>query len=406
MALLMTMNDIMNDTSGKGQYLVVSAQPGDARRTSQHPWSYKSKINCSPGHYPPDYCTLTKAYFHHSDRIFYLNTTHSIPNPAWSTQLWTTKTVNIKSDIQCHHLYHKAFIFTFFFYYGHSNNFHLHYDTLIPIYSQLRFIESSNQLPLSNQSIVLMPTVEKKRMEILDWDTDAFTSTYKDSYFMEALKVLTGPHAFLPMSKASFNQYPNAKTCFEEAKLGTPRVEFTDKKLIRGYISFILRRLRIKKTTPKAARIALIKRTNRRLILNQDELINSVKSLANIELVDFNGMTFKQQVKLMRKYSVLIGMNGAGLMNGLFLPKGAVNIQLVPYKAQLNFKEFGSLLSVRGPYLEWHNQHEHLNHDVPGDNYHGQADTIVKVDEFVELIKKALNTGLNAKLQKRVKTEL
>ena len=108
----------------------------------------------------------------------------------------------------------------------------------------------------------------------------------------------------------------------------------------------------------------------------------------------------------MRKYSTLIGMNGAGLINGLFLPQGGVNVQLVPYKAQLNFVEFGSLLSARGPYLEWHNQHENLNRDVPGDKYHGQADTIVNVDEFIELVKKVLRTGLNAELEKRKKTEL
>lgn len=129
-------------------------------------WLFNSKISCQSGHYPPDYCTLTYAYFNHSDRIFYLNTDDSIPNPSWSTQLWPTKTTRFHTSISCHQVYDKAFAFTFFFYYGQSNNFHLHYDTLIPIYSELKLLENSNQLDLTNQAVALMPTVEKIRMEV------------------------------------------------------------------------------------------------------------------------------------------------------------------------------------------------------------------------------------------------
>ena len=37
----------------------------------------------------------------------------------------------------------------------------------------------------------------------------------------------------------------------------------------------------------------------------------------------------------MQKYTVLAGVNGAGLMNGLYLPPFSVAVQLVPYNASV-----------------------------------------------------------------------
>ena len=162
-----------------GKWLIVSANedsvvpnealiqsPSNSKTNNDDGWSFNSKISCQSGHYPPDYCTLTYAYFNHSDLIIYLNTYDSIPNPSWSTRLWSTKTIHFDASINCHRVYDKAFAFTFFYYYGQSNNFHLHYDTLIPIYSELKLLENGNQLNLTDQAVAFMPTVEKIRMEV------------------------------------------------------------------------------------------------------------------------------------------------------------------------------------------------------------------------------------------------
>lgn len=97
-------------------------------------------------------------------------------------------------------------------------------------------------------------------------------------------------------------------------------------------------------------------------------------------------------------------MNGAGLMNAIYLPEGAVAIQLSPFNAtQLNVNEFGRVLQSRGPYLEWRNGHPEMSHsDRTRDPYNSQADTVVNVEEFVELIQKALRTGINRKLQQEL----
>jgi len=92
----------------------------------------------------------------------------------------------------------------------------------------------------------------------------------------------------------------------------------------------------------------------------------------------------------MQSFNVLIGMNGAGLINALYMPSDSVVIQLVPYQAQLNFKEYGQLLRLRGPYLEWHNNHENKSVPVPGDQSCSNDNTIVDVNEFVDLVKKAI----------------
>jgi len=90
----------------------------------------------------------------------------------------------------------------------------------------------------------------------------------------------------------------------------------------------------------------------------------------------------------MQKYAVLIGMNGAGLTNGLYLPPGSVVIQLVPhpYRLQVNHVAFGELLrgGAGGGYLEWQNKHANLT-----DFQHG--DTVVTVSEILDIARQALD---------------
>eukprot|EP00750_Incisomonas_marina_P020828 INCI4095.1.p1 GENE.INCI4095.1~~INCI4095.1.p1 ORF type:complete len:575 (+),score=81.77 INCI4095.1:114-1838(+) len=103
-------------------------------------------------------------------------------------------------------------------------------------------------------------------------------------------------------------------------------------------------------------RVGIIHRQARRRILNEDDLVAVGKELdIGIEILHFEKHSFAEQVNLALNLDVLIGMNGAGLINALYLPPHAVSIQLVPFGKPVNFDEFGALLAARGPYLEWHN---------------------------------------------------
>ena len=107
------------------------------------------------------------------------------------------------------------------------------------------------------------------------------------------------------------------------------------------------------------------------------------------------------QVRLTLNYTIIAGINGAGLTNCLFRPTGAVAIQLVPYNAtNLNFKEFAALLKSRGHYLEWHSTDPESSIMGAAKSFEN-ADTVVNSDEFVGLLFRALVVGINKKLIER-----
>lgn len=103
-------------------------------------------------------------------------------------------------------------------------------------------------------------------------------------------------------------------------------------------------------------------------------------------------------MELTHNFTIIAGMNGAGLTNCLFLPAGAVAIQLVPYNAKnLNFEEFGILLKSRGHYLEWHCSNPNDSTIAAGGTFEN-ADTTVNNDEFIGLLFKSLIVGINKEL--------
>ena len=103
-------------------------------------------------------------------------------------------------------------------------------------------------------------------------------------------------------------------------------------------------------------------------------------------------------MQLTLNFTIIAGMNGAGLTNCLFLPTGAVAIQLVPFNAtNLNFKEFETLLKSRGHYLEWHSTDPDSSIMGAAGSFEN-ADTIVNSDEFVGLLFQALIVGINKEL--------
>ena len=86
------------------------------------------------------------------------------------------------------------------------------------------------------------------------------------------------------------------------------------------------------------------------------------------------------------------------MTNCLFLPTGAVAIQLVPFNAtNLNFKEFETLLKSKGQYLEWHSTDPDSSILGAAGSFEN-ADTIVNSDEFVGLLFQALIVGINKEL--------
>ncbi len=90
---------------------------------------------------------------------------------------------------------------------------------------------------------------------------------------------------------------------------------------------------------PKQQRLVVYaKRTSKRRCLNREQLLETVRNVptdgggaAEVKEVQQGKMGFKEQVGLMARTRLLIGMHGADLTNCMFLPKGSVVIEINPW---------------------------------------------------------------------------
>ncbi|CAM9269498.1 unnamed protein product [Phaeothamnion confervicola] len=70
-----------------------------------------------------------------------------------------------------------------------------------------------------------------------------------------------------------------------------------------------------------------------RVLKNEVELAAVVRegNLIDFEVVDLAQLTFREQLQLLRRTTVLVGVHGAGLMNVLFLAEEAVLVEIHPF---------------------------------------------------------------------------
>ena len=77
----------------------------------------------------------------------------------------------------------------------------------------------------------------------------------------------------------------------------------------------------------------IVHRAAERRILNSDEIIRAFSRPplgVKAQLVDFGGLTMREQVRLMGRTRYLLGVQGAGMSNALFLPDSATVLLLKP----------------------------------------------------------------------------
>ncbi|KAK1799549.1 hypothetical protein P4O66_000430 [Electrophorus voltai] len=105
--------------------------------------------------------------------------------------------------------------------------------------------------------------------------------------------------------------------------------------MFRAFSQHVLHRLNIPQEGPMEGRIRvtlLSRSTEYRRILNQQELINALKTVAlfEVKLVDYKykDMSFLEQIRVTHNSDIFIGMHGAGLTHLLFLPDWAVIFEL------------------------------------------------------------------------------
>eukprot|EP00607_Mallomonas_marina_P005301 CAMPEP_0182435360 /NCGR_PEP_ID=MMETSP1167-20130531/75301_1 /TAXON_ID=2988 /ORGANISM="Mallomonas Sp, Strain CCMP3275" /LENGTH=230 /DNA_ID=CAMNT_0024626341 /DNA_START=79 /DNA_END=768 /DNA_ORIENTATION=- len=104
----------------------------------------------------------------------------------------------------------------------------------------------------------------------------------------------------------------------------------------------------------KRVRIGLISRRKKRFILNEYELVDAVIAMGyECILLPLEAMTIYEQTRELRTLDVLIGIHGSALDNSVFLHKGSVMVQLLPYKVEhrVTFKSSAVAAGIR--YMEW-----------------------------------------------------
>ena len=361
----------------------------------------KSQISTLPGHYPSMVCKIQLAALNATGEYFvYAGVQDYIKNVCMGSTLdvWDIRAFPKKVTLDfiqhdpndanhCHEIHDLGMVFLVFYWAKSSNYFHLHYDMVLPLFKFMH--QYTKGIP--DSAIVLMPSVETTRLQKIHWETDAFDD--KSKYWNELIKLIAGKKNIMPLNRALLKEKRNI--CFKELYFGTMQhahnMPHTGSEHIPKYVNYIWKQLKISPFKKfKEHRVGIISRKNRRRILNEDELVSVIKPLAEVDLLTFEKMTVKEQIEAMQQYTVLVGVNGAGLMNGLYLPSHSVAIQIVPYNCTVNWKEFGAILEARGPYLVYHNEHPDRSVTKPYDRYNNNPDTNVHPGEFKDLIEKAL----------------
>jgi hypothetical protein len=62
--------------------------------------------------------------------------------------------------VTCDEVYNKGHVFAVFYHYG-SNYFHMHVDSLLPLFKAIYYKQENR-----NRPVVIMPAVEKERLEV------------------------------------------------------------------------------------------------------------------------------------------------------------------------------------------------------------------------------------------------
>ncbi|ETN41846.1 uncharacterized protein HMPREF1541_03785 [Cyphellophora europaea CBS 101466] len=128
--------------------------------------------------------------------------------------------------------------------------------------------------------------------------------------------------------------------------------------------------------------VTFIDRTTKRRLQDQARLIDTLKTRLPghvIQVVDFAALPFRDQINVARKTDVLVGVHGAGLTHGLFLPPKSAIVEFMPFN--LDHRGFKNMAKMLG--------HQHLGaktqdlSDRQGSNRHNdwQSEDVKVEDE-------------------------
>ncbi|XP_028647407.2 protein O-linked-mannose beta-1,4-N-acetylglucosaminyltransferase 2 [Erpetoichthys calabaricus] len=132
---------------------------------------------------------------------------------------------------------------------------------------------------------------------------------------------------------------------------------------IRKFTQFLMDKLNVslEENSIGEEYIVVFSRTINRLILNEAELILALAQEFQMKTVtvSLDDHSFADVVQIISKASMLISMHGAQLISSIFLPRGAVVVELFPYAVNPDhytpYKTLASLPGMDLQYVAWQN---------------------------------------------------
>ena len=398
--------------------------------------SSNATIQCTQGHYRPQgSCHIQNAIVLPNATIL---TTSFTSNPITQS---VSELYNIQATAPttlptttCNHLQGPVIAFTFYYHYNLGNYYHFVYDTLIPLISLMK--QHKGWLENKHIDAELWPTVEHGSLPGMqpgvDWDTNAF-DRLKLPYWQTSLIALFPNFKLRPMTRKHWPSISSSSSssrstfttgiqttplnlCIQDLVLGLPKTIHKDPTVIDQYVTHVRNRFNlaspfsiqestgsieprgsIAPSTGTATTLAatqcntvhagFIRRSNRRRVINYQAIVDIMALDVSVDVLHLETMTMRQQIEKMNTFSILVGMQGAGFINGMFLSTFAHVIVLFQYNAASD--SFAELLRPRvQSYQRWMNYNESASvNDKLKDPYHDIADTIVDINEFQMLWK-------------------
>ncbi|XP_062521235.1 EGF domain-specific O-linked N-acetylglucosamine transferase-like [Corticium candelabrum] len=176
--------------------------------------------------------------------------------------------------------------------------------------------------------------------------------------------------------------------------------------LFKAFNRHILARLGIKQqrvSSDGLLRVTLLVRgTTYRRILNEDELVDAMRSDGSydVSVVNYNySIPFLQQLSVTQNSDIFVGIHGAGLTHLLFLPDWATVFDLFHCHDRRCYYDLSRLRGV--DYVTWEDEEKLEMVDINreyGGGYAKFSNYRFNVEEFMRLLKEA-EAGVRRKLQ-------
>ncbi|KAI9733653.1 MAG: hypothetical protein M1834_003255 [Cirrosporium novae-zelandiae] len=222
-------------------------------------------------------------------------------------------------------------------------------------------------------------------------------------------------HAFTGQPTINFSDMPTDELeCLENVIMPLPGASnplwqgdwvpiiCTDSPLVKAFSQRILSHYQVlDHYNTSTVTLTFINRQGQRKFLDQDHHLKQLQSRyprIKVQSIDFAALTFPEQLRVIRKTNILVGVHGAGLTHQMFLRNGSTVVEIQPPDMfHKGFSNLARLLNHR--YVSAHSSETERSQEIMIDD--GQEvdpndwhfkDMKMEDDDFLRLMKRAIET--------------